>query len=157
MTGLDIALEPTELEADSEVLQLTAGSQVSPVALAEGMWHDLYGDVDDPEVLGFGRRFSGDPSVPAEVWTAFKIEWRDLSCTDSEKYKDLRAQVKALRGKPATVVVSAIAASFATGFGIASGILVPFVAILLHGALTLGNNVMCRLLANSTAAVEDPA
>jgi len=149
MTGLDISLEPQELEADSEVLQLTAGSGISPVTLAQAMWNDLYGNVDDPEVLGFGRRAAGDPSVPAQVWIAFKAEWRNLACTDSDKYKNLRHQVKSLRGHPATVVVSAIAAGISTALGITAGILVPFIAILLHGALTLGNAVMCRLLADS--------
>lgn len=149
MTGLDVSLEPEDLEAETEVLQLVAGSGVSHVALAQSMWNDMYSNVDDPELLGFGRRAAGKPGVPAEIWQAFKAEWRELACTDSEKYKSLRAQVRSLRGNPATVVVSSIAAGLASALGIAAGILVPFVAILLHGVLTLGNNVICRTLASS--------
>ncbi len=142
--SLRVSLEPADLEAETEVLQLVAGSNVSHVAVAQSMWNDMYGNVEDPELLGFGRRAAGKPGVPAEIWQAFKAEWRELACTDSEKYKSLRAQVKSLRGNPATVVVSSIAAGLASALGIAAGILVPFVAILLHGVLTLGNNVICR-------------
>ena len=149
MTGLDLSLEPSDLEAETEVLQLVAGSNVSHVAVAQSMWNDMYGSVQDPELLGFGRRAAGEAGVPAEIWQAFKAEWRELACTDSEKYKSLRVQVKSLRGNPATVVVSSIAAGLASALGIAAGILVPFVAIFLHGVLTLGNNVICRTLTSS--------
>ncbi|GAA3349352.1 hypothetical protein GCM10020358_71160 [Amorphoplanes nipponensis] len=54
------------------------------LALAQSMWHDRYGDAEDPELLGFGRRKPGEPGPPAAVWQAFKSEWRELACTDNE-------------------------------------------------------------------------
>jgi hypothetical protein len=152
MAGLELSLAPADLETETEVLQLVAGSGISHVTVAESMWNDMYGNAQDPELLGFGRRTAGKTGVPAAVWQAFKAEWRELACTNSSKYRGLRAQVKSLRGQPATIVVSSISAGIAATLGIAAGILVPFVAILLHGILTVGNNVICRALGPSEPA-----
>jgi hypothetical protein len=153
VTGLDLALSPAELEAETDVLQLVAGTGLSHAAVAQSMWNDMYGDVEDPEVFGLGDESRSGKGLPTAVWRSFKSEWYQLACTDDPRYDVLRAKVKDLRGTPATVVVSTIAAGLAATLGVAAGVLMPFIAVLLHGAVTVGNRVMCRALTGLT----DPA
>lgn len=149
MQGLEVSLDPSDLEADAVALQLVSSGRASHVLVAQSMWNDLYSEIDDPKLLGFGKKSAGQSGAPSTAWRAFTAEWRELSCTDNAKYDGLRDQVKALRGRPATVIVSTIAAGLSNDIGIEAGLLVPFVAILLHGILTVGNNVICRTLAKS--------
>ena len=146
-TSLAIDLAPEELEAQAEQLRLVSGSGFSHVALAESIWHDLYGNLDDPSLLGFSDREKHNRGLAIEMWRALRTEWYELACTTSPKYEGLRAKIASLRGNPATVIVSSIAAGIAATIGLTAAILVPFVAIFIHGSLTIGNNAMCRLMA----------
>lgn len=110
------------------------------------MWNDLYGNPDGASLLGFGDREKRDKSLPAELWRALKVEWYELACTSSPKYSGLRVKIAALKGSPATVIVSSIAVGIASTLGLGAAILVPFVAIFLHGSLSIGNNAMCRAM-----------
>lgn len=144
--ALDLKLKPADLEGEAEELQVLHGASFSHVALAESMWNDKYGEFGDPGLLGLTDEERRDRNYPAELWQAFKLEYYELTCTSSAKYKNLRAKVANLKGSSATVIVSSIAAGIASTVGLAAAVLVPFVAILLHGALTVGNNVMCRAM-----------
>lgn|SRR6476661_8221990 len=148
MSGVDVDVDPADLAAASEAVQLVQATGLSHLEIAHSVWMDLYADTDDPSLQALGARSKRGLEGPEGAWDAFRAEWRDLACTDSPKYEELRAKVKGLRGGPATVVVSAIAAGLSAALGIAAGILVPFVAILLHGVVTVGNNVICRMMAS---------
>lgn len=143
---LDIELNPDDLEAEAGELRVLHGASFSHVALAESLWNDKYGESGDPALLGFADEQRRDRSFPAELWRSFQREWYDLACTSNPRYKSLRARVASLKGSPATVIVSSISAGIGATLGLAAAVLVPFIAILLHGTLTVGNNIICRAM-----------
>jgi hypothetical protein len=146
MKTLEISISPDELEQDVEQLKMLKGVRFDHVSLAESMWKDQYGDMEDPTLLGFSEKSKGDKGLSRRLWKAFKDEWFELACTNTSKYAGLRRKVAGLKGTPATVIVSSISAGIAASMGITAGIIAPFVAIFLHGVLSVGNNVVCRAI-----------
>jgi hypothetical protein len=67
-----------------------------------------------------------------------------LFCTGDARYNELRKRFSQLKGQPAAVIVSIISAGIASTLGIAAGVLAPFVAIILHGIITVGLNSICK-------------
>src|SRR5579859_3559088 len=123
MSGLDISLAPEELEHQVEPLMLLRGTGFSHVALAESLWNDSYGGPGGAALLGFADEEDRSQNFPAGLWQALKTEWYDLACTSSPKYEGLRSKVASLKGSPATVIVSTIAAALATTLGLAAAVL----------------------------------
>jgi hypothetical protein len=143
MKTLEISINPDELEQDVEQLTMLKGIGFAHVSLAESIWKDQHGDLEDPSLFGFSEKSKGDKGLSRRLWKAFKDEWFELACSNTSKYDRLRKQVADLKGAPATVIVSSISAGIAACLGITAGIIAPFVAIFLHGVLTVGNNVVC--------------
>lgn len=154
--GLDIELTPEDLESEAEELSFVRGSAFSHIALAESIWNESYGDFHDPGLLGFSDKEKNNTALPAKLWDALVQEYFELVCTNNSKYKELRSKVQTLKGSPATVIVSSIAVGIGAVIGLAAGVLVPFVAIFLHGTLTVGNNAICRLLAGRASEIAGP-
>ena len=55
-----------------------------------------------------------------------------------------------IKGSPAAVIVSAISAAIALQLGLTAGVLIPFIAIFIHGMAALGLNSACRLFDGSS-------
>ena len=146
MAAFNVAVQPGDLEQEVEQLQLLQACEFSHLSLAESLWNDEFGAPDDPRLLGFREKATGDKTLASTLWKAFKAEWFELACTQNPKYEALRKHVLELKGAPATVVVSSLSAGIAACIGLTAGILAPFVAILLHGMLTVGNGVICRTI-----------
>jgi hypothetical protein len=140
------ALSPDDIANSVEEIRVLEGFQVSPVLLAESVWRDRYGPATDPEVFGFSDKRAGGPGLPNRLWEAFKGEWYKFACTKDPKYRELRTKVSSLKGKPATVVISAMSIAISQQLGIGAGILTPFIAIFLHGIVKLGFASVCTAI-----------
>jgi len=53
MKSFEVSINPKELEQDIEQLKMLPGLPLDHVSLAESMWTDEYGDMDDPTLSGF--------------------------------------------------------------------------------------------------------
>lgn len=97
-------------------------------------------------VLNFRAR---DPDVDnmaeEDFWMKLKKELYALLCTADSKYNDLRRKIKDAKDTTEKYIVAAIAAAIGSVLGIAAGILVPFVALLLLGIIQLNTNAWCKL------------
>jgi hypothetical protein len=156
VSGLDISLDSRQLEQEVGELQGLAGVDFSHAEVAEAVWNDRYGALSDPALLGFRDDARGDRALSQQLWRSLKAELHSLACTDSAQYADLRSKISALKGKPATVIVSTISVAIAGPLGMAAGVLVPFVAIFLHGVLTVGVNTMCRAWSEAPSPGHNP-
>jgi len=142
---LQFELRPEDLEREVPALRLTREFGVPHLTLAENLWNDRYGDMNDPQVLGFSETEKNNRALPMKVFHAFVDKLHLLICTTDRKYANLRRKMAELNGKPAALIVSTLSAALAATLGIAAGILTPFVAIALHGIMVLGINTVCRM------------
>jgi hypothetical protein len=144
MLSLDVKIE--ELEVTVPTLALTRQQVASHLTILQNMWNDRFRATVDPEVLGFTEDTKVDGGLIGQAFKAFVKELHLLLCTSDRKYAKLRQELSRIKGRHATVVVSAIAAGLAASLGIAAGLLVPFVAVIAHAVATLGANTACRML-----------
>jgi hypothetical protein len=88
-----------------------------------------------------GTRFADPPPF----WMGVREQFRLFLCTDDERYENVREDFRQ-RGREATAgLVGLLAGTIAAeiGGGILLTILVPFVALLLYTAVTIGMNAYC--------------
>jgi hypothetical protein len=76
-------------------------------------------------------------------WGRVRDEFHKLVCTKDPRYAALRRQLAAHSGKTQTAIVSFIAAYVASILGLATGAVVPLVALCLLALLSLGRNAFC--------------
>jgi hypothetical protein len=94
--------------------------------------------------LGFGDSSSGGQAEHLRrLWDAFATEFYTLVCTKDPKYNEVRQRIEALKGHPTSLVVAAVAGAVGATVGLSAGVVTPFVALLLHGILSLGTNTFC--------------
>jgi len=74
----------------------------------------------------------------------FFLEFKELLCTSSEKYKKLKRDIEGNLDKSATVIISMISAVLSERIGVEVGAGVGLCAIFLFSAIRLGVEVFCR-------------
>jgi hypothetical protein len=76
-------------------------------------------------------------------WQKLKDEFRLLLCTKDKKYSTVRKELGSAAKKSQTTIVSLVAATMATQFGVVAGVLVPFCALCLIAVSRLGKEAFC--------------
>jgi hypothetical protein len=101
-----------------------------------------------------GTRFA----QPPPFWTHVREQFRLFLCTDDKRYEKVREDFRQ-RGREATAgLIGLLAGTIATavGGGVLLSILVPFVALLLYTAITIGVNAYCADKTTALPACEAP-
>lgn len=88
-----------------------------------------------------------DAYFEADYWQRLLHELFDLLCTDSTRYEAERERLKHAEDATTKFLVPSIAAAVANAVGLASGLLIPFVALVLFGVIKISKNAWCDLKA----------
>ncbi len=76
-------------------------------------------------------------------WIRLKTELRLAMCTDDPRYADLRRDFRRAVVLSHTSAVSLVAAALALQVGLAAGVITPFCALALAGAVKVGREAYC--------------
>jgi hypothetical protein len=136
-------IDRAQLATEVPLLRNLEGQAFSYLDLGRALWCDNEEVGKTAEALGFGPTAQGGQVGRTRLWDAFVAELFSLICTKDGKYRSVRSQVQQLKGQPAAVVVATISGAIGATLGLGPGVIAPFVALLLHGAASLGVNTMC--------------
>lgn len=92
-----------------------------------------------------GKRDQASAVTRDAFWSRLKEEFRDLVCTDSPKYAELRKEFAETRKVADATVLASITAAIAAVLGAAVAALVPLVALCLYAFAKLGSATYCKL------------
>jgi hypothetical protein len=76
-------------------------------------------------------------------WGRVRDEVHKLVCTSDPRYASLRRELAAHSGKSQTAIVGVISAYVASILGLATGAVVPLIALCLIALLRIGKNAFC--------------
>src|SRR5262249_21038764 len=143
MENIIEGIDRAQLEAAVPILHNLEGQTFSYLDLGQALWCDDKELGKTAEALGFGDDAQEGQSGRKRLWDAFVAEFFSLLCTQNAKYRDVRNRVEQLKGQPRAVVVPAISGALGATLGLVPGMITPFVALLLHGASSLGVHTIC--------------
>jgi hypothetical protein len=89
------------------------------------------------------RKSAGARRPSPNYWGRVRDEIHKLACTSDPRYASLRRELTAHSGKTQTAIVGVIAAYVASVLGLATGAVVPLVAVCLIALLRVGKNAFC--------------
>jgi hypothetical protein len=87
--------------------------------------------------------WGGMYAFPPRYWWRLKEEFKSFVCGRNKRYASLKKKLAASANKSQTALVSTIAAGMAAQFGVAAGVLVPFVALCLVVLARVGKEAFC--------------
>ena len=98
---------------------------------------------------------SAKPTPPPDnrpdksLWEAVKHEMFLFLCADDKKYRKLWSEVRKVRKKGTTAVVTVISAALGASIGVAATLVSAFVAVCIYAILKIGKEAYCSVKAQS--------
>ena len=88
-----------------------------------------------------------DLTFASRSWVALKKEFYSLLCTDDPTYTDVRSKLTSSGTGVTILTVAIVAQALGDKLGLVCGPIVTLVAVLIYGALRLGQQSICATLA----------